>query len=350
MSGRKSNAAKWLEILLCMSFCLIPLFGCNHQVKPQNQPLRQSVERTVLNLAVDSKASQNTKDMAKEFVRRAEFYSGGELEITISDTEDVLQKIGKTQDVISFCLVEGKTLDKELPRLETFSLPYIFKNSEYMTSAMNSEKTKSMLDKILAEKYPMNIESVMLMGYVDLVANSSIDLTDFMKIYSVGSAEDIFSQEVRKLLNTEWHKVDGGQGVGDVLAGEVDLAEVTFSEIIAAAYKGNSDKLIALDSGHRLQIAYLLSDEESLADLTKKQRAAIEQAVVLASGYRRTLAEKQRAEEKEKLAELGVKIHEPNREKYFSMLGEVYQYQEDQLNIIFDPQLYKLIRTTTSGG
>ena len=62
------------------------------------------------------------------------------------------------------------------------------------------------------------------------------------------------------------------------------------------------------------------------SQLTPKQQAAVEQAVVMACGYCRTVADQNRQENLEQLRQLGVQIEPVNREKYLALLADIYQY------------------------
>ena len=82
-----------------------------------------------------------------------------------------------------------------------------------------------------------------------------------------------------------------------------------------------------------------------MESLDEKQQAAVEQAAVMACGYCSTLAQQQRDQQMEQLQELGVQVYRVNLEKYFALLGDIYQYQSEEMLLQPDAELDSAIRS-----
>ena len=75
------------------------------------------------------------------------------------------------------------------------------------------------------------------------------------------------------------------------------------------------------------------------------QTAAVEQAAVMACGYCRTLIDQQRESQLAELEELRVSVQEINLEKYFALLGDIYQYESAGMNYRPDDELSRYVRS-----
>ena len=72
---------------------------------------------------------------------------------------------------------------------------------------------------------------------------------------------------------------------------------------------------------------------------------AVEQAVVMACGYCRTVADQNRQENLEQLRQLGVQIEPVNREKYLALLADIYQYDAGNMLYRPDAELDQMVRS-----
>ena len=125
---------------------------------------------------------------------------------------------------------------------------------------------------------------------------------------------------------------------------EVEIAPVELSELVQAV-QNRDDTLVLLESSHRLKPAYLMMRKGLYEQLTPKQQAAVEQAVVMACGYCRTVADQNRQEDLEQLRQLGVRMESVNREKYLALLADIYQYDAGSMLYRPDAELDRLVRS-----
>ena len=100
-----------------------------------------------------------------------------------------------------------------------------------------------------------------------------------------------------------------------------------------------------LDSAQKIQTVYLLSGQDVMDSLTPRQRAAVEQAAVMACGYCRVLTDQKHQQEQEQLRRMGVEILPINLEKYYAMLGDIYQYESDRMLYQPDAELDRVMRS-----
>ena len=75
------------------------------------------------------------------------------------------------------------------------------------------------------------------------------------------------------------------------------------------------------------------------------KKSAVEQAVVMACGYCRTVADQNRQENLEQLRQLGVQIEPVNREKYLALLADIYQYDAGNMLYRPDAELDQMVRS-----
>ena len=104
--------------------------------------------------------------------------------------------------------------------------------------------------------------------------------------------------------------------------------------------------MVLFKSAHKVKTAYLLVQDGLMETLTSKQQAAVEQAAVMACGYCRTLTDQQRESQLAELEELGVSVQEINLEKYFALLGDIYQYESAGMNYRPDDELAAMCAAT----
>jgi len=247
-----------------------------------------------------------------------------------------------TADDTQFAFVENERLSKTIEQLETFTLPFFFQDADYLFSGLNSERTRGQLNRLLEEEYPMEIQMSVVYGYEDLAADATVDLTDFRKRYPLAVTRSFFSQEQQQEIGAL--EIEGEEPLQMLLDKEVEIAPVELSELVQTVQSQDS-ALVLLESSHQLKPAYLMMQTGLYEQLTPKQQAAVEQAVVMACGYCRTVADQNRQENLEQLRQLGVQIEPVNREKYLALLADIYQYDAGNMLYRPDAELDQMVRS-----
>ena len=312
------------------------LSGCTQQAVQKEQ---EEQPRT-MSMVIASDAPTSIQLAAQEFANRLAYYSDGELEISLN-TSDRLDS-ALTADDTQFALVENERLSKAVEPLETFALPFFFQDADYLFSGLNSERTREQLNRLLAEQYPMEIKMSVVYGYEDLAADGSVDLTDFRKRYPLAVTRSFFSQEQQQEIGAL--EIEGENPLQMLLDKEVEIAPVELEELVQAA-QSQDYPLVLLESRHQLKPAYLMMQTGLYEQLTPKQQSAVEQAVVMACGYCRTVADQNRQENLEQLQQLGVRTEPVNREKYLALLADIYQYDASSMLYRPDAELDRLVRS-----
>ena len=139
-------------------------------------------------------------------------------------------------------------------------------------------------------------------------------------------------------------EIEGEEPLQMLLDKEVEIAPVELSELVQTVQSQDS-ALVLLESSHQLKPAYLMMQTGLYGQLTPKQQAAVEQAVMMACGYCRTVADQNRQENLEQLRQLGVQIEPVNREKYLALLADIYQYDAGNMLYRPDAELDQMVRS-----
>lgn len=315
---------------------ILLLSGCTHQEVRKEQ----TTQPQTMSMVIASDAPQSIQLAAQEFANRLAYYSDGELEVSLS-ASDRLDSV-LTADDTQFALVENERLSKVIEPLETFSLPFFFQDADYLFSGLNSERTRGQLNRLLEEEYPMEIKMSVVYGYEDLAADGSVDLTDFRKRYPLAVTRSFFSQEQQQEISAL--EIEGEEPLQMLLDKEVEIAPVELGELVQAV-QSQDNTLVLLESCHQLKPAYLMMQTGLYEQLTPKQQSAVEQAVVMACGYCRTVADQNRQENLEQLQQLGVRTEPVNREKYLALLADIYQYDAGSMLYRPDAELDRLVRS-----
>lgn len=315
---------------------ILLLSGCTHQEVRKEQ----TTQPQTMSMVIASDAPQSIQLAAQEFANRLAYYSDGELEVSLS-ASDRLDSV-LTADDTQFALVENERLSKVIEPLETFSLPFFFQDADYLFSGLNSERTREQLNRLLEEEYPMEIKMSVVYGYEDLAADGLVDLSDFRKRYPLAVTRSFFSQEQQQEISAL--EIEGEEPLQMLLDKEVEIAPVELGELVQAV-QSQDNTLVLLESCHQLKPAYLMMQTGLYEQLTPKQQSAVEQAVVMACGYCRTVADQNRQENLEQLQQLGVRTEPVNREKYLALLADIYQYDASSMLYRPDAELDRLVRS-----
>lgn len=315
---------------------ILLLSGCTHQEVRKEQ----TTQPQTMSMVIASDAPQSIQLAAQEFANRLVYYSDGELEVSLS-ASDRLDSV-LTADDTQFALVENERLSKVIEPLETFSLPFFFQDADYLFSGLNSERTRGQLNRLLEEEYPMEIKMSVVYGYEDLAADGSVDLSDFRKRYPLAVTRSFFSQEQQQEISAL--EIEGEEPLQMLLDKEVEIAPVELGELVQAV-QSQDNTLVLLESCHQLKPAYLMMQTGLYEQLTPKQQSAVEQAVVMACGYCRTVADQNRQENLEQLQQLSVRTEPVNREKYLALLADIYQYDANSMLYRPDAELDRLVRS-----
>lgn len=332
---KKTGPVNLCLVLLALS---VLFTGCSGK-KSEHLDREIEPDRVLLTLNISGDAQPQLYEMVQEFARRAEYFSDGELSIQIENVSDILSKVSSNPPDLA--LIENYHLLEKLPEFNTFEMPYVFKNSTYMTSTMNSDRNKKEWSKFFYSMFSMEVGQVTFGGYVDMIASKEVDMGDFENIYRLKSEYPFFTDTVEDELSIKFVEPGFKNPLEVLLKDDADICEATLPQLLQT---GNSN-FIFLKSAHRIQPVFLLVNPSSVEILTQRQSAALQEAMIRAAGYCETLYSNQRKENIAKLQKLGVEIEEVNIEKYFSLIGDIYQFNEEAISIPFSAQIFKYIKS-----
>lgn len=239
------------------------LSGCTQQAVQKEQ---EEQPRT-MSMVIASDAPTSIQLAAQEFANRLAYYSDGELEISLSASDQLDAVL--TADDTQFAFVENERLSKTIEPLETFTLPFFFQDADYLFSGLNSERTRGQLNRLLEEEYPMEIQMSVVYGYEDLAADATVDLTDFRKRYPLAVTRSFFSQEQQQEIGAL--EIEGEEPLQMLLDKEVEIAPVELSELVQTVQSQDS-ALVLLESSHQLETG--LSDDANRFVWTADTKAA----------------------------------------------------------------------------
>lgn len=330
----------WSRAALAALVCGTLLFsGCTQTDSRQpRQP--QLTEMTIL---ISSDAPECIRMAAQEFINRVAYYSDGELQINLSESqqmESILESEGA-----EFAFVENTLLTEAIPELQTLELPFYFKNEDYQFSALNAQRTRVRLDELIGGAYSMRMQMATVCGYEDLAADASVDLTDFRKRYPLAVSRSFFPDQLQEEIGAL--EIEADDPLRLLMDGGAEIAQADLERVLEVVQKGQKqpEELVVFASAHKLETVYLLIGQDVMETLNEQQQAAVEQAAVMACGYCRTLAEQQREEQLSQLQRIGVQVYGVNLEKYFALLGDIYQYQSEEMLMQPDAELDSAVRS-----
>ncbi len=317
---------------------LMLLAGC-----AEDKSLRSEPEQVqTLSMVISTTAPESVKKAAQEFADRLAYYTDGELQVVLSQSAEIHNVL--TAGDTAFAFVENEQLIDQVEELKTLELPFFFKHADYQFTALNSDRTKARLNQLIGEEYPMQVQLATTCGYEDLAADGTVDLTDFRKRYPLAVYESFFSDELQQEIGAQ--EIQSDRPLQQMLDKNAEIAEATLDEVLRAVQAPDySGKTVVFASAHRVKTVYLLVQDGLLDGLTDEQSAAVQQAAVMACGYCRTLTDQQRQEQIKELEALGVTVQDINLEKYFALLGDIYQYETEGMLYRPDDELNRLVRS-----
>ncbi len=331
-TARRVTAAVAAAVLCLMS-------GCSSQQRNQ----QTGAARRQMSMVISSDVPESVRKAAEEFANRVAYYSDGELQISLSESQK-LKSVLSASDT-EFAMVLNEQLTDDLPELTTLELPFYFKHADNQFSALNSERTRTLLNRMIGRVYPMQVQMATTCGYEDFAADASVDLTDFRKEYPLAVKRSFFVNELQQDLGAK--EIEAENPMALLLSGQAEIATVKLQQVVSAMERTEEEKkeLVVLDSAQKIQTVYLLSGQEVMDSLTPRQRAAVKQAAVMACGYCRVLTDQKHQQEQEQLRRMGVEILPINLEKYYAMLGDIYQYESDRMLYQPDAELDRVMRS-----
>lgn len=241
--------------------------------------------RTIHWVVAHSRGESEYSGLMKDFARRVEKKSGGELKVSFTDSE-------ANEDAVAGAalreVMDGKA---DLSQINTLALapmaavqlPYVFRSHEHAEAVFDGPVGAKMLDEVSAsaEHKLKGLAFTYSGGYRVLIGKAAIRSAADVKGLRIKGGSPIVSDFVKEL---------GGVAANDsdFESGKLDLAEVELSRV--GAYLKAKPELLKRTkfvnlTRHRMLVTAIVANEAFLAGLTEEQRRLLQdeiQALALA--------------------------------------------------------------------
>lgn len=331
--------------ILCLLMALL-LCGC--QSLPE-VPVGVRPEVKELTLAIPKGSNELLKEVSRELSRRAVDFAENSLTIEIVEEENIwevledgsadlvicensrlLKDAEKQEDLIYpevFVLEElSEEEQKWLPEpvlegsasmLAMLDYPYFFRDEGCIIGGGNDASMLAALNHSLPEDFGMELKRLTYSGVYHWVTNDWSALESYLLEYSPSQLISVW-REQGEPLRDPWGRLPDGK----VYIREVDLSSTNMDL---------SDKTLLL-SGERRKLIGIYSNPETIAKLSAKEQAAVEEAIVFSGGYSRTLADDQQKTIMRQLEEQNISMIEVDIDAWYEAFQKLYRSGNCEVN------------------
>ena len=320
---------KVLALVMAAAMCFT---GCGNLYQNTVLVPEKAVE---LVLAIPEDGPQSLVEVARELARRAEDFAGSTIAVELRPVEDIWQTIihGEADLAIS----ENSRIAEYSPRLRQLESPYCFMGSQNLVSAANAPEVLDALNYSLEPYTPMTLRRIASSGRMDIIIKDSEKLRlwreekePFRLAVEQGTGDD-------EALSEQWNiQLIESPDPLDALEREgADAAEIELARDIGAL-----DGEMIIFSGHRINMVDIFCREDTLHQMKPEQQAAVEEAIVYAAGYCRTLSEDAYKKVQQQVDEQNIAIAEPDIRWLYEQFQLYYLHPEQGP----DKKLMKLLK------
>ena len=267
------------------------------------------------------------------FADRVEQLTGGEITVDVFDARQLGDAVESVQSLrngtIAFVTVSTSNLSQVDPKIDMFSLPYLFKSADHYWDYLTSERAREFVR-------PLEDKGIIVLAWIDSGARN------FFSEQPIRSVEDVRGKKIRVMaspVQVKTIEAMGGTGVpvawGELYnalqTGVVDGAENNHPSVVTMKFYEVSD-YYTLDEHARIPDALLMS-KMVYDKLAPEQQEAIRQAGREAEAYMRgawTMAEQSAMNE---LQGRFAEIIEPDKQPFIDAVAELVQAEAERLGI-----------------
>ena len=267
------------------------------------------------------------------FADRVEQLTGGEITVDVFDARQLGDAVESVQSLrngtIAFVTVSTSNLSQVDPKIDMFSLPYLFKSADHYWDYLTSERAREFVR-------PLEDKGIIVLAWIDSGARN------FFSEQPIRSVEDVRGKKIRVMaspVQVKTIEAMGGTGVpvawGELYnalqTGVVDGAENNHPSVVTMKFYEVSD-YYTLDEHARIPDALLMS-KMVYDKLAPEQQEAIRQAGREAEAYMRgawTMAEQSAMNE---LQGRFAEIIEPDKQPFIDAVAELVQAEAERLSI-----------------
>lgn len=331
-----------------VSLCALALIlsaGCSGelQVDQSESPLAQSV---TLQLMVEPNLSAAAQIGLARFCEKAAEISEGEMQILVTQSEDLLQALDEGCDMV---FAPNAELARANGSFNSYTSPFYFRDYNHLTLTLNSQ---SFYDIICDENISLT-GSVPLAAFYDgnsyfvSTRNQYLDTVDQFLDNTVNICEgedalvfsetlEAFGAQVRE-RSSEYLLVNIGRNRDNAIM-ECDtttLTQLDFSERVKS--------LVVCRSFHRARINWLMLSQDTKEILTERQLAVLSEAAAYALAANDEYVLSLEKDGEEYLDELGASFTSINYGEFCAAVDEAL-HQSIHYNVFWNWQQHDVVR------
>ncbi len=323
------KARRWMAA--AMAACLLALTGCQSFPAVPLVPINAPVH---LVLAVPQEQPDLLNEVSRELARRTENFAQNSMSVEILPVKDIWDVIAKGEADLVLC--ENDRLAPHCSQLQELEYPYYFKNSGYLISAANDGDVLDLLNYHLKKETPMKLRRIAYSGTMNFVTNDIDTVRDWRSNGTnlIGAMRDVvISDEMQSLWNVFFR--ERKEPLDSIWKGKTQIAEVDLTRDI-----GEIQDEVIIMSAHRAKMVDIFVHEERLSYLDQKQKAALDEAIIYAAGYCKTLADDARKKVEEQIQQQKIEVVSLDQSWWYDYVQSTYLSKSNEL----DKDLLRLIR------
>ncbi len=341
----------FISLVLALSLC-----GCQDVNLPE-PVVREQIQVQELTLAIPKGCTEMFREVARELSRRAVDFAENTLSIEIVEAENIWLVLEEGSADLVVCenskamqdaegigaliypepLVQEEENEEvqqqEAPQLQgdaalfaMLDYPFFFRDGECITDGGSNADVLAALNHSLPDDFAMELERLSFNGVYHWVTNDYEQLENYLLEYSASDLIQRFLDQGEPLRDP-WTRLEED----GLYVREVDLTNT----------KTDFSERTLLLSGERRKIIDIFSNPETLSQLTAKQQAAIEEAIVYSGGYSKTLTDDQQATILRQLEEEAVVMVEVDIDEWYDAFQKIYRSGDSEVNADFADLLWE---------
>ena len=267
------------------------------------------------------------------FADRVEQLTDGQITVDVFDARQLGDAVESVQSLrngtIALVTVSASNLSQVDPRIDMFSLPYLFKSADHFWDYLNSDRAAAFVQ-------PLEDKGIVVLGWIDSGARN------FFSEAPIRSVDDLQGKKVRVMaspVQVKTIEAMGGTGVpiawGELYnalqTGVVDAAENNHPSVVTMKFYEVSD-YYTIDEHARIPDALLIS--KAVYDkLSPEQQQAMRQAGKEAEAYMRgawAMAEQSAITD---LQERFTEIIEVDKQPFIDAVAPLVQEEAERLGV-----------------
>lgn len=267
------------------------------------------------------------------FADRVAQLTDGEIQIDVNHARalgDAVESVQSLRDgTLAFVTVSASNLSQVYPKMDMFSLPFLFKNADHYWDYLTSERAQKFVE-------PLQDKGIRVLAFIDSGARNFFGSTP------IRSPADVEGQKIRVMaspVQVKMIEAMGGTGVpiawGDLYnalqTGVVDGAENNSPSIYTMKFYEVSD-YYTLDEHARIPDMLIMS-QDVYDSLSPDQQAAIEKAADEAEAYMRGAWAVSEQLSLEQLRPLFTEIIEPEKQPFIDAVRPLLEEQAAALGV-----------------